>query len=144
MLTVIATLPLPLAATAAGQFTGMPGDTANAPNSFYWSGGYWGYCPPPMPVTAQAPAPPLPGAGTTAGGVLAGAGVPGGCTSVIRSPQANTEFQTNEARGVAPVLLDAQGSAPGAGRTIVSVSHVAAGFFCFLLVLLLCAGCLLL
>lgn len=53
------------------------------------------------------------------GGALAGGGT--GTLAVMRSPQPNMEFQTVEARGLAPVLLDAQGTQAGSGRTIVSV-----------------------
>jgi hypothetical protein len=106
----------PLHHPKTGQFSTSSTGTVSGPNSFYWSGGYWGYCPPPGPLTAAAPAIPLP---QNPGGVLAGGGT--GTLALIRSPQTNMEFQTNDARGLAPVLLDAQGTQAGAGRNIVSV-----------------------
>lgn len=98
-----------------GQFS-TSSTSVSGPNSFYWQGGYWGYCPPPGPLTAAAPAIPIP---QNPGGALAGGGT--GTVALIRSPQINMEFQTNDARGLAPVLLDAQGTQAGAGRNIVSM-----------------------
>jgi hypothetical protein len=105
-------LLLPMLVCHTGQYSSS--SVASAPNSFYWSGGYWGYCPPPAPFLPPTP-PPL---AVNPGGALAGAGT--GTLAVIRSPQANMEFQTNEARGLAPVLLDAQGTQAGSQRNIVS------------------------
>eukprot|EP00775_Hariotina_reticulata_P009831 gene9831-9990_t len=44
---------------STGQFVGSPPGQGQVPNGFYWTGGYWGYCPPPSPPVA-APAPPPP------------------------------------------------------------------------------------
>jgi hypothetical protein len=48
-----------LVAAYPGQFSGSPPGQGQVPNGFYWTGGYWGYCPPPSPPVA-APAPPPP------------------------------------------------------------------------------------
>eukprot|EP00878_Enallax_costatus_P034879 GHUV01038813.1.p1 GENE.GHUV01038813.1~~GHUV01038813.1.p1 ORF type:complete len:314 (+),score=52.43 GHUV01038813.1:280-1221(+) len=91
----------------AGQFAqSLPG-SGQVPGGFYWSGGYWGYCPPPSPP-AITPAPPPP---------------PGVTTSFIKSPQSGQSFQTGP-NGFAAVLLDATGSVPAPNRRIVAYGWV--------------------
>lgn len=88
-----------------GQFAqSLPG-SGQVPGGFYWSGGYWGYCPPPSPPAINPPPPPPPGA----------------TTSFIKSPQSGQSFETGP-NGFAAVLLDATGSIPAPNRRIVSMA----------------------
>jgi hypothetical protein len=94
------------AAAAAGQFAASPPGQGQVPGGFYWTGGYWGYCPPPTPPAPMAAPPPPPG--TT--------------VALIKSPTAGFEVAAGPT-GLAPVLLDATGSAAAPGRRIVSDSY---------------------
>jgi hypothetical protein len=92
------------AAAAAGQFATSPPGQGQVPGGFYWTGGYWGYCPPPTPPAPMAMAPPPP---------------PGTTSALIKSPTPGFEVAAGPT-GLAPVLLDASSSAPAPGRRIVS------------------------
>lgn len=90
-----------------GQFAPSPPGSGDVPGGFYWSGGYWGYCPPPAPPVPNLPPPPPPGV----------------TSSFIKSPQQGQSFQTGP-NGLANVLLDATGSIAAPNRRIVSVFGV--------------------
>ncbi|KAF8065479.1 hypothetical protein HT031_003080 [Scenedesmus sp. PABB004] len=93
---------------STGQFTASPPGQGAVPGGFYWSGGYWGYCPPPAPPGPGPASPPPP---------------PGNTFAVIKSPQPLSEWSTGPT-GLAQVLLDAGGSAPAPGRRIVAYGWV--------------------
>jgi hypothetical protein len=93
----------------AGKMVASPPGQGSVPGGYYWSGGYWGYCPPPSPPTPMLMSPPPP--------------PPGNTQSFIKSPQA-LSFWTAAATGLAPVLLDATGSYAAPSRRIVSVQHI--------------------
>ena len=95
------------ATAATGQFVGSPPGQGQVPGGFYWSGGYWGYCPPPAPPAATFPPPPPPGA----------------TFALIKSPTQLSEWTTGPS-GLASVLLDATGSQAAPGRRIVSPNAV--------------------
>jgi hypothetical protein len=91
------------AAAAAGQFATSPPGQGQVPGGFYWTGGYWGYCPPPTPPAPMAMAPPPPGS----------------TSALIKSPTPGFEVAAGPT-GLAPVLLDASSSSTVPGRRIVS------------------------
>eukprot|EP00775_Hariotina_reticulata_P011235 gene11235-11384_t len=92
-----------------GQFVGSPPGQGTVPGGYYWTGGYWGYCPPPSPPSAINFAPPPP---------------PGATTGFVRSPQRESVWDTSPATGLAPVLLDATGTFAAPGRQIVAYGWV--------------------
>lgn len=88
-----------------GMFQKGGNQEAGLNNGFYWSGGYWGYCPPP-PTVAPAPAPPPNNLQLTA---------------VIKDPKNGAEIPTGP-MGTANVVFDGSLSTPGPGKRIVSWS----------------------
>ncbi|KAF6263504.1 hypothetical protein COO60DRAFT_1635124 [Scenedesmus sp. NREL 46B-D3] len=93
---------------STGQFAGSAPGQGQVPGGFYWTGGYWGYCPPPTPPAPMAMAPPPP---------------PGTTAALITSPTPGFEVAAGPT-GLAPVLLDASSSVPAPGRRIVAYGWV--------------------
>ncbi|WIA36853.1 hypothetical protein OEZ86_008104 [Tetradesmus obliquus] len=93
----------------AGKMVGAPAGQGAVPGGYYWSGGYWGYCPPPSPPAPMLMQPPPPPPGATQG--------------LIKSPQP-LSFWSVGPTGLAPVLLDATGSSAAPSRRIVAYGWV--------------------
>ncbi|WIA16634.1 hypothetical protein OEZ85_013297 [Tetradesmus obliquus] len=92
-----------------GKMVGAPAGQGAVPGGYYWSGGYWGYCPPPSPPAPMLMQPPPPPPGATQG--------------CIKSPQP-LSFWSVGPTGLAPVLLDATGSSAAPSRRIVAYGWV--------------------
>ena len=86
-----------------GTFQRGGNQEAGLNNGFYWSGGYWGYCPPPPTIAPVAPPP--------ASNLQ--------LTAIIKTPTNGAEIPTGP-MGTANVVFDGSLSTAGPGKRIVS------------------------
>lgn len=90
----------------SGTFVQGSGE-AGLNKGFYWTGGYWGYCPPP-PTIAQSPPPPPSSKALQA---------------IIKDPKQNAAISTGPT-GIANIVMDGSPSVAGTGRRIISWAWV--------------------
>lgn len=95
--------------SATGQFVAGGNLDAGLANGFYWTGGYWGYCPPPPTIASPASPAPPPAVNKL--------------QAIIKDPRPGAQIATGPT-GTANIVMDGSGGTAGSGRRIVSYAWV--------------------